>query len=84
MTVLDPQTMTPTLADGQAMGEIMFRGNIVMKGCLLNPAATKQAIEGGRFHTADLALMESDRYVKIKDRSKDIFISGGEDISSQP
>jgi fatty-acyl-CoA synthase len=82
MTVLDPETMAPTPADGQAMGEIMFRGNIVMKGYLKNPAATYKAFAGGWFHTGDLAVMESDRYVKIKDRSKDIIISGGENISS--
>ena len=82
MTVLDPQTMAETPADGQAMGEIMFRGNIVMKGYLKNPAATAKAFEGGWFHTGDLAVMEPDRYVKIRDRSKDIIISGGENISS--
>lgn len=82
MTVLDPQTMQSTPADGQTMGEIMFRGNIVMKGYLKNPAATAQAFEGGWFHTGDLAVMEPDRYVKIKDRSKDVIISGGENISS--
>jgi fatty-acyl-CoA synthase len=69
-------------ADGQTMGEIMFRGNIVMKGYLKNPEATRKSFEGGWFHTGDLAVMESDRYVKIKDRSKDIIISGGENISS--
>jgi len=82
MTVLDPETMQPTPADGQAMGEIMFRGNIVMKGYLKNPASTAKAFEGGWFHTGDLAVMEGDRYVKIKDRSKDVIISGGENISS--
>ena len=82
MTVLDPQTMATTPADGQTLGEIMFRGNIVMKGYLKNPAATDKAFEGGWFHTGDLAVMESDRYVKIKDRSKDVIISGGENISS--
>jgi fatty-acyl-CoA synthase len=82
MTVLDPETMAHTPADGQTMGEIMFRGNIVMKGYLKNPAATDKAFAGGWFHTGDLAVMESDRYVKIKDRSKDIIISGGENISS--
>ena len=82
MTVLDPETMVPAAADGQAMGEIMFRGNIVMKGYLKNPAATQEAFAGGWFHTGDLAVMEPDRYVKIKDRSKDIIISGGENISS--
>ena len=64
------------------MGEIMFRGNIVMKGYLKNPAATAKSFEGGWFHTGDLAVLEPDRYVKIKDRSKDIIISGGENISS--
>jgi fatty-acyl-CoA synthase len=64
------------------MGEIMFRGNIVMKGYLKNADATDKAFAGGWFHTGDLAVMESDRYVKIKDRSKDIIISGGENISS--
>ena len=68
--------------DGQTMGEIMFRGNIVMKGYLKNPQATQKAFEGGWFHTGDLAIMEDDRYLKIKDRSKDIIISGGENISS--
>ncbi|MBX3603442.1 MAG: acyl-CoA synthetase [Rubrivivax sp.] len=82
MTVLDPETMAEVPADGQTMGEIMFRGNIVMKGYLKNPAATAKAFEGGWFHTGDLAVMEPDRYVKIKDRSKDIIISGGENISS--
>jgi fatty-acyl-CoA synthase len=82
MTVLDPATMLEVPADGQTMGEIMFRGNIVMKGYLKNEAATAKAFEGGWFHTGDLAVLEPDRYVKIKDRSKDIIISGGENISS--
>jgi fatty-acyl-CoA synthase len=82
MTVLDPESMALVPADGQTMGEIMFRGNIVMKGYLKNPKATAKAFAGGWFHTGDLAVMESDRYVKIKDRSKDIIISGGENISS--
>jgi fatty-acyl-CoA synthase len=82
MTVMDPQTLQEVPADGQTMGEIMFRGNIVMKGYLKNPAATQKAFEGGWFHTGDLAVMEPDRYVKIRDRSKDIIISGGENISS--
>jgi fatty-acyl-CoA synthase len=82
MTVLDPQTLREVPADGQTMGEIMFRGNIVMKGYLKNPAATAQAFEGGWFHSGDLAVLEPDRYVKIKDRSKDVIISGGENISS--
>ena len=82
MTVLDADTLAPLPADGHTMGEIMFRGNIVMKGYLKNPKATDQAFAGGWFHTGDLAVMEPDRYVKIKDRSKDIIISGGENISS--
>ena len=82
MTVLDPETMQALDADGTTMGEIMFQGNLVMKGYLKNPAATAKAFEGGWFHTGDLAVLEPDRYVKIKDRSKDIIISGGENISS--
>src|SRR5213075_2979047 len=82
MAVMDPETLAELPADGQAMGEIMFRGNIVMKGYLKNPSATVKAFEGGWFHTGDLAVMEPDRYVKIKDRSKDVIISGGENISS--
>jgi fatty-acyl-CoA synthase len=82
MTVMDPATMQECPADGTTMGEIMFKGNIVMKGYLKNPRATKEAFAEGWFHTGDLAVMEPDRYVKIKDRSKDIIISGGENISS--
>jgi fatty-acyl-CoA synthase len=82
MTVMDPETMVECPADGTTMGEIMFKGNIVMKGYLKNPKATQEAFAGGWFHTGDLAVMEPDRYVKIKDRSKDIIISGGENISS--
>jgi len=82
MTVLDPQAMTEVPADGQTLGEIMFRGNIVMKGYLKNPQATAAAFAGGWFHTGDLAVLEPDRYVKIRDRSKDVIISGGENISS--
>ena len=82
MTVMDPERMQELPADGQTMGEIMFRGNIVMKGYLKNPKATADAFAGGWFHTGDLAVLEADRYVKIKDRSKDIIISGGENISS--
>jgi len=82
MAVLDERTLEPVAADGQQMGEIMFRGNIVMKGYLKNPAATDRAFDGGWFHTGDLAVMEGDRYAKIRDRSKDIIISGGENISS--
>ena len=82
MTVMDPETMAECPADGTTMGEILFKGNIVMKGYLKNPRATHEAFAGGWFHTGDLAVMEPDRYVKIKDRSKDIIISGGENISS--
>ncbi len=82
IAVLNPETMEPVPADGQTMGEIMFRGNIVMKGYLKNASATAEAFAGGWFHTGDLAVMEPDGYVKIKDRSKDIIISGGENISS--
>ena len=82
MAVLHPESMAETPADGQTMGEIMFRGNIVMKGYLKNPASTAKAFEGGWFHTGDLAVLEPDHYAKIKDRSKDVIISGGENISS--
>ena len=80
--VLDPQTMQPVPQDGETMGEIMFRGNITMKGYLKNPQATEEAFAGGWFHTGDLAVIHPDGYVKIKDRSKDVIISGGENISS--
>ena len=82
MTLMNPDTMKELPPDSETMGEIMFRGNIVMKGYLKNPSSTAKAFEGGWFHTGDLAVMESDRYLKIKDRSKDIIISGGENISS--
>jgi fatty-acyl-CoA synthase len=82
MTVMDPQTMREVPWDGETMGEIMFRGNITMKGYLKNPAATEDAFAGGWFHSGDLAVMQPDGYVKIKDRSKDVIISGGENISS--
>jgi len=82
ITVLDPLTMEPVPADGETMGEIMFRGNITMKGYLKNPAATEEAFRGGWFHSGDLAVQYPDGYIKIKDRSKDIIISGGENISS--
>ncbi len=82
ITVLNPETMEPVPADGETMGEIMFKGNIAMKGYLKNEKATKEAFEGGWFHSGDLAVMSPDGYVKIKDRSKDIIISGGENISS--
>ncbi|WP_427911795.1 acyl-CoA synthetase [Ramlibacter sp. MMS24-I3-19] len=80
--VMDPQTMQPVPQDGETMGEIMFRGNIAMKGYLKNPKATAEAFAGGWFHTGDLAVQSADGYIKIKDRSKDIIISGGENISS--
>ena len=82
MTLRHPETLAELPADGQTMGEIMFRGNIVMKGYLKNHTATAKAFEGGWFHTGDLAVLEPDRYVKIRDRSKDVIISGGENISS--
>jgi fatty-acyl-CoA synthase len=83
MDVLDPESMVPVPHDGETMGEIMFRGNITMKGYLKNPKATEEAFRGGWFHSGDLGVMQSDGYVKIKDRSKDVIISGGENISSQ-
>ncbi len=82
MTVLDPETMKPVPWDGETMGEIMFRGNITMKGYLKNPTATEKEFAGGWFRTGDLAVIHPDGYVKIKDRSKDVIISGGENISS--
>ena len=82
ITVLDPETMVPVPHDGETMGEIFFRGNLVMKGYLKNPTATQEAFAGGWFHTGDLAVVQADGYVKIKDRSKDVIISGGENISS--
>jgi fatty-acyl-CoA synthase len=82
LAVMDPETMAPVPADGETMGEIMFRGNITMKGYLKNPKATQEAFLGGWFHSGDLAVVHPDGYVKIKDRSKDVIISGGENISS--
>jgi fatty-acyl-CoA synthase len=82
MEVLDPATMKPVPRDGQTMGEIFFRGNITMKGYLKNSKATEEAFAGGWFHTGDLAVADAHGYVKIKDRSKDIIISGGENIST--
>jgi 3-(methylthio)propionyl---CoA ligase len=82
LTVMDAETMQPVPADGETMGEIMFRGNITMKGYLKNAKSTQAAFAGGWFHSGDLAVMQPDGYVKIKDRSKDIIISGGENISS--
>jgi fatty-acyl-CoA synthase len=82
VTVRDPHSMLPVPADGETMGEIMFRGNITMKGYLKNEAATREAFAGGWFHSGDLGVMFPDGYVKVRDRSKDIIISGGENISS--
>jgi fatty-acyl-CoA synthase len=82
MTVLDPVTGLEVPADGETMGEIVFRGNVAMKGYLKNPHATAEAFAGGWFHTGDLAVRQPDGYVKIRDRAKDIIISGGENISS--
>ncbi|MDH4987627.1 acyl-CoA synthetase [Aminobacter anthyllidis] len=82
LTVMDPETMEKTPADGETIGEVMFRGNIVMKGYLKNKKATDEAFAGGWFHSGDLGVMHPDGYIQIKDRSKDIIISGGENISS--
>jgi fatty-acyl-CoA synthase len=82
IAVLDPLTLEAVPADGETIGEIFFRGNLTMKGYLKNSKATAEAFAGGWFHTGDLAVMQPDGYVKIKDRSKDIIISGGENISS--
>ena len=82
LVVVDPETMQPVPRDGETIGEIMFRGNIVMKGYLKNPTATRSAFEGGYFRSGDLAVCHSDGYIEIKDRSKDIIISGGENIST--
>jgi fatty-acyl-CoA synthase len=81
-TVVDPQSMREVPRDGETMGEVVFRGNIVMKGYLKNDAATAEAFAGGWFHTGDLGVLHADGYVKLKDRAKDIIISGGENISS--
>ncbi len=82
LDVLDPDTMQPVARDGETIGEAMFRGNVVMRGYLKNKAATDQAFAGGWFHSGDLAVAHPDGYIQIKDRSKDIIISGGENISS--
>ena len=82
LTVMDPETMKPMPADGETMGEVMFRGNIVMKGYLKNKKATASSLAGGWFHSGDLGVMHPDGYLQLKDRSKDIIISGGENISS--
>lgn len=80
--VLNPDSMEPVPPDGETLGEVMFRGNVVMKGFLKNPDATNEAFAGGWFHSGDLGVMHPDGYVQVKDRSKDIIISGGENISS--
>ena len=82
LAVVDPKTLAPVPADGQSIGEIFMRGNIVMRGYLKNPSATEEAFRGGWFHTGDLAVRHPDGYVEIKDRAKDIIISGGENIST--
>ncbi|HEU5095900.1 MAG TPA: acyl-CoA synthetase [Reyranella sp.] len=82
VTVMDPKTMKEVPRDGQTMGEVMFRGNLVMKGYLKNPKATQEAFEGGWFHSGDLGVLHEDGYLELRDRSKDIIISGGENIST--
>jgi fatty-acyl-CoA synthase len=82
LDVLDPETMQPVPRDGETLGEVMFRGNVVMKGYLKNPKATEAAFAGGWFHSGDLGVRYADGYIQLKDRSKDIIISGGENISS--
>lgn len=82
LTVMDPETMEEVPRDGTTIGEVMFRGNVVMKGYLKNPSATKEAFSGGWFHSGDLGVLHEDGYIQLKDRSKDIIISGGENISS--
>jgi fatty-acyl-CoA synthase len=82
LTVMDPEAMIELPADGQTMGEVMMRGNVIMKGYLKNPGATDDAFKGGWFHTGDLAVRHPDGYVEVKDRSKDIIITGGENVSS--
>ncbi len=82
LAVLDPQTMHPVPRDGATLGEVMFRGNVVMRGYLKNKAATETAFAGGWFHSGDLGVIHPDGYIQLKDRSKDLIISGGENISS--
>lgn len=82
LAVIDPETMEPVPQDGESMGEVMFRGNVIMKGYLKNPKATSEAFAGGWFHSGDLGVWHPDGYIQLKDRSKDIIISGGENISS--
>ena len=82
LDVMDPETMVPVPRDGETMGEVMMRGNVVMRGYLKNRKSTDAAFKGGWFHTGDLGVMHPDGYIQLKDRSKDIIISGGENISS--
>ena len=82
LCIMDPETMTPVPADGETMGEVMFKGNIVMKGYLKNPKTSSESLSGGWFHSGDLGVLHPDGYIQLKDRSKDIIISGGENISS--
>jgi fatty-acyl-CoA synthase len=82
LMVADPETLAPVPADGETLGEVFMRGNITMKGYLKNPSATQKAFAGGWFHTGDLGVMHPDGYIELKDRSKDIIISGGENIST--
>jgi fatty-acyl-CoA synthase len=82
LSVMNPETMQPVPADGQTLGEVMFRGNVVMRGYLKNPKATDEALKHGWFHSGDLGVMHPDGYIELKDRSKDIIISGGENIST--
>ena len=82
LDVRDPETMEPVARDGETLGEVMFRGNVVMRGYLKNKASTEKAFAGGWFHSGDLGVMHPDGYIQLKDRSKDIIISGGENISS--
>ena len=80
--VADPESLEPLPKEGKTLGEVFMRGNIVMKGYFKNPEATRDSYRGGWFHSGDLAVMHPDGYIKIQDRSKDIIISGGENISS--
>jgi fatty-acyl-CoA synthase len=82
LAVMDPETLKPVPKDGETIGEVFMKGNLVMKGYLKNPSSTEKSLEGGWFHTGDLAVMNPDGYMQLKDRSKDIIISGGENISS--
>jgi len=82
LTIMNPENMKCVPADGETLGEVMMRGNIVMKGYLMNASATDEAFAGGWFHTGDLGVLHADGYIQLKDRSKDIIISGGENISS--